>query len=237
MAVVNYLVTHVDGRSVMLDHEIDDVDGDLGVEAGAQLRPRRLLDALDRLGLSDNTIVVFWSDHGYHLGEHNGIWQKRTLFEEAARSPLIIRKPKAAGNGRACSRVVEFVDIYPTVAALAKISAPGNLDGRSLDPLLENPGAPWDGFAVTQILRPADGRLSAPVMGRSIRTERWRYTEWDEGRQGVELYDHRADPREFRNLSVKPDAAARAAMKALRSRLEPKASGVAPKTPFNPKRL
>ena len=197
----------------------------------------RLLDALDRLGLSDNTIVVFWSDHGYHLGEHNGIWQKRTLFEEAARSPLIIRKPKAAGNGRACSRVVEFVDIYPTVAALAKISAPGNLDGRSLDPLLENPGAPWDGFAVTQILRPADGRLSAPVMGRSIRTERWRYTEWDEGRQGVELYDHRADPREFRNLSVKPDAAARAAMKALRSRLEPKASGVAPKTPFNPKRL
>jgi len=197
----------------------------------------RLLDALDRLGLSDNTIVVFWSDHGYHLGEHNGIWQKRTLFEEAARSPLIIRKPKAAGNGRACSRVVEFVDIYPTVAALAKIPAPGDLDGRSLGPLLENPGAPWDGFAITQILRPADGRLSAPVMGRSIRTGRWRYTEWDEGRQGVELYDHRADPQEFRNLSVKPDAAARTVMKALRSRLEPKASGVAPKTPFNPKRL
>ena len=200
-------------------------------------RVGRLRDALDRLGLSDNTIVVFWSDHGYHLGEHNGIWQKRTLFEEAARSPLIIRKPKAAGNGRACSRVVEFVDIYPTVAALAKIPAPGDLDGRSLGPLLENPGAPWDGFAITQILRPADGRLSAPVMGRSIRTGRWRYNEWDEGRQGVELYDHRADPQEFRNLSVKPDAAARTVMKALRSRLEPKASGVAPKTPFNPKRL
>ena len=73
----------------------------------------RMLDALERLELDEDTIVVFWSDHGYHLGEHNGIWQKRTLFEQSARSPLIIRVPCAAGNGRDCKRIVEFVDIYP----------------------------------------------------------------------------------------------------------------------------
>ncbi|MEE3229878.1 MAG: sulfatase [Planctomycetota bacterium] len=197
----------------------------------------RLLDALDRFELAENTIVVFWSDHGYHLGEHNGIWQKRTLFEQAARTPLIIRAPGARGNGRSCSRVVEFVDIYPTVAALAGASVPEDLDGRSLRPLLEDPGAPWDGVAVTQVLRPADKRLSRAVMGCSIRTERWRYTEWAEGREGVELYDHRNDPLEFNNLAVKPDKAAKAIINSLRPLLRARASGVLPKTPFNPKRL
>lgn len=197
----------------------------------------RLLDALDRLGLADNTIVVLWSDHGYHLGEHNGIWQKRTLFEEASRSPLIIRQPGAAGNGRACSRVVEFVDIYPTVAALAKTPVPEILDGRSLQPLLKNPGAAWNGSAITQVLRPADKRLSKPVMGCSIRTARWRYTEWAEGREGVELYDHRSDPMEFHNLAKDPDTAAVAVMKSLRPLLRAKASGKVPMTPFNPARL
>ncbi len=197
----------------------------------------RLLDALDRLELAENTIVVFWSDHGYHLGEHNGIWQKRTLFEQAARAPLIIRAPGARGNGRSCSRVVEFVDIYPTVAALAGAPVPKGLDGRSLRPLLDNPGAAWDGAAVTQILRPADGRLARAVMGCSVRTERWRYTEWAEGREGIELYDHSTDPLEFHNLAIKPDAAARAVMESLRPVLRSRASGSTPKTPFNPKRL
>ncbi|MFP6740004.1 MAG: sulfatase [Planctomycetota bacterium] len=197
----------------------------------------RLLDALDRLGLADNTIVVFWSDHGYHLGEHNGIWQKRTLFEEAARSPLIIRQPGAAGNGQACSRIVEFVDIYPTVVSLAGTLKPDNLDGRSLQPLLKNPLERWDGEAITQVLRPADKRLRTPVMGCSIRTGRWRYTEWGGGREGVELYDHRSDPLEFNNLAREPDSAARAIMKSLRLRLRAKASGAVPKTPFNPARL
>ncbi len=197
----------------------------------------RLLAALDRLELAENTIVVFWSDHGYHLGEHNGIWQKRTLFEQAARAPLIIRAPGARGNGRSCSRIVEFVDIYPTVAALAGVPVPEGLDGRSLGPLLENPGASWDGFAVTQVLRPADKRLASAVMGCSIRTERWRYTEWAEGREGAELYDHRNDPLEFNNLAVKPDKAAKAIINSLRPLLRARASGVLPKTPFNPKRL
>lgn len=197
----------------------------------------RLLVALDRLELAENTIVVFWSDHGYHLGEHNGIWQKRTLFEQAARAPLIIRAPGARGNGRSCARIVEFVDIYPTVAALAGVPVPEGLDGRSLGPLLDDPGASWDGFAVTQVLRPADKRLASAVMGCSIRTERWRYTEWAEGREGVELYDHRNDPLEFNNLAVKPDKAAKAIINSLRPLLRARASGVLPKTPFNPKRL
>ena len=166
----------------------------------------RLMAALKRLGLDDKTIVVFWSDHGYHLGEHNGVWQKRTLFEQSSRSPLIIRAPGAKGNGTASQNVVEFVDIYPTLMALTQLEAPANLAGQSLRPLLENPLAKWNGHAITQILRPADKRLAQPVMGCSIRTRRWRFTEWAEGRSGVELYDHYSDPMEFRNLAVEPDA-------------------------------
>jgi uncharacterized sulfatase len=200
----------------------------------------RLMAALERLGLADNTIVVLWSDHGYHLGEHNGIWQKRTLFEQASRTPLIIRAPNAKGNGTACTRIVEFVDIYPTLTDLAGLKNPKGpiaLEGRSLKPLLKNPLAEWNGTAITQVLRPADKRLPKPVMGRSIRTARWRYTDWAEGKSGVELYDHAADPMEFNNLALKPDPDAKAVMQRLRKLLEQKASGKVPTTPFNPKRL
>ena len=197
----------------------------------------RLMAALERLGLADNTIVVLWSDHGYHLGEHNGIWQKRTLFEQASRTPLIIRAPNAKGNGTACARIVEFVDIYPTLTDLAGLKSPKTLEGRSLRPLLEKPLLKWNGTAITQVLRPADKRLPKPVMGRSIRTARWRYTDWAEGKSGVELYDHASDPMEFNNLALKPDAEAKAVMKRLRKLLEKKASGKVPTTPFNPKRL
>ena len=200
----------------------------------------RLMAALERLDLADNTIVVLWSDHGYHLGEHNGIWQKRTLFEQAARTPLIIRAPNAKGNGTACTRIVEFVDIYPTLTDLAGLKNPKGpiaLEGRSLKPLLKNPLAEWNGTAITQVLRPADKRLPKPVIGRSIRTARWRYTDWAEGKSGVELYDHAADPMEFNNLALKPDPEAKAVMQRLRKLLEQKASGKVPTTPFNPKRL
>ena len=95
----------------------------------------------------------------------------------------------------------------------------------------------WDGHAITQVLRPADKRLPKPVMGRSIRNQRWRYTDWAEGQSGVELYDHASDPMEFNNLALKPDAQAKAVMKHLRKLLEKKASGKVPTTPFNPKRL
>ena len=197
----------------------------------------RLMVALDQLKLADNTIVVLWSDHGYHLGEHNGIWQKRTLFEQAARTPLIIRAPGVKGNGTASTRIVEFVDIYPTLTDLAALKPPKGLEGRSLKPLLDNPLAKWNGTAITQVLRPADKRLPQPVMGRSIRTARWRYTDWAEGKSGVELYDHATDPLEFNNLALQPDAQVKAVMQMLRKELGKKASGKIPTTPFNPKRL
>ena len=197
----------------------------------------RMLDALDRLSLTNNTIVVFWSDHGYHLGEHNGIWQKRTLFEQGARAPLIIRNPMSKGNGQACRRIVEFIDIYPTLTHLAGIKTPKQIEGRSLVPLLEKPVSEWNSFAITQVLRPADNRLEAPVMGRSIRTERWRYSDWAEGKQGEELYDHLADPLEFNNLADNATKENLRIIKTLRIILEKKASGLIPKTPFNPKRL
>jgi iduronate 2-sulfatase len=196
----------------------------------------RVLDALDKLKLTDNTIVVLWSDHGYHLGEHLGIWQKRTLFEESARAPLIIRAPGAKGNGRACHRIVEFIDIYPTLADLASLTPP-QLDGKSLCPLLNDPTQTWDSFAITQILRPADDRLPTQVMGRTLRTERWRYTEWNEGANGLELYDHQNDPHEFQNLARRPSADASAAMKNLHGLLNQKVTGKPPASPVNPKRL
>ena len=197
----------------------------------------RILSALEELQLDEKTIVVFWSDHGYHLGEHQGIWQKRTLFEQSSRSPLIIRAPGAKGNGRPSPRIVEFVDIYPTLTDVASIRAPERLSGRSLKPLLDNPQAEWNGQAVTQILRPADKRLPTQVMGCSIRTARYRYTEWGEGKSGVELYDHQSDPLEFHNLAIDPDKSTQEIMKVLQSKLRAKASGKIPTSPVNAARL
>jgi iduronate 2-sulfatase len=196
----------------------------------------RLMQALEDLGLADNTIVVMWSDHGYHLGEHEGIWQKRTLFEESASAPLIIYNPYATGNGVACKQIVEFVDIYPTLAEICDLKGPPDLAGRSLVPLLSDPDLSWEGEAYTQILRPGyahpEGR---PVMGRSIRTDRWRYTDWNEGDEGSELYDHLNDPHEFTNLAGQPEFTE--IIFEMREKLESHASGKVPNTPFNPDRL
>ncbi|WP_417746504.1 sulfatase [Rosistilla oblonga] len=196
----------------------------------------RLLDSLEELGLAEATIVVFWSDHGYHLGEHDGVWQKRTLFEQGARAPLIVRVPGQKSRGD-CRQIAEFVDIYPTLTDLVAIPSPPGLAGRSLRPLIDNRQADWDGFAVTQVLRPADARLPEPVMGCSIRTHRYRFTEWGEGKHGVELYDHQSDPNEFHNLAVNPDAATTAVIDRLRPLLRSKASGKTPTVPVNPARL
>jgi uncharacterized sulfatase len=190
-----------------------------------------LIEALDRLQLWDRTIVVLWSDHGYHLGEH-GLWQKRTLFDESARAPLIIAAPGAKGRGQTSPAVVEFVDIYPTVAELAGLRAPRGLAGRSLKPLLERPDRQWDHAAFTQILRPGQAQ---PIMGRAITTTRWRYIEWDEGRAGRELYDHANDPQELTNVANDPQHAK--LIRDLQRQLNRNVKGVPPTAPFNKARL
>jgi len=160
----------------------------------------RVLDALERLGLADKTVVVFWSDNGYHLGEH-GLWKKQSDFEGSARVPVILAAPGQKAKGEACFRTVELLDLYPTLADLCGLTPPANLAGKSLKPLLDNPRAPWSKPAFTQVWR-------GGFAGYSVRTERWRYTEWDEGRKGTELYDYQTDPQELTNLAGDPQHAA-----------------------------
>jgi arylsulfatase A-like enzyme len=172
-----------------------------------------VLAALERLGLADNTIVVFHSDHGYHLGEKN-LWQKMSIFEESARVPLIVAVPGNRANGGTCRRPVELVSLHKTLTHLCEIEPPRDVQGHSLRPLVENPRARWKHAAYSQVTRgtrpraaganPMAQNQNPPIMGRSVRTERWRYTEWDEGRAGLELYDHDTDPREMKNLAGIP---------------------------------
>lgn len=163
----------------------------------------RILEALDRLGLTDDTIVVFWSDHGYHLGDH-GLLKKQSVFEVSARVPLIVAGPGVApaARGGASPRPVELVDLYPTLADLCGLEPPPGLAGASLRPLLENPEAPRDRPAFTQVQRGA-------IPGHSVRTERYRYVEWGRGPsfRGEQLYDMDADPGETRNLADDPEHA------------------------------
>ncbi|HEX7904124.1 MAG TPA: sulfatase [Chitinophagaceae bacterium] len=158
----------------------------------------RLLDGLDELKLSDNTIIVLWSDHGYNLGQH-GQWMKQSLFENSAKVPLIISVPGGI-NGKASERIVELLDLYPTLADLCNLKLTQKVSGVSLTALLKNPGAAWDRPGLTQVSR-------GKIMGRSIRTERWRYTEWDQGKAGVELYDEQNDKGEITNLATDPQFA------------------------------
>ena len=167
----------------------------------------RVLDALDGLGLADNTIIVFTSDHGYHMGEH-GLWQKMSLFEESSRVPLLIAAP-GLGKGTVVSTPVSHVDVFPTLADLCAVKTPDNLPGQSLAPMLRDPAATGRGWALTQVTRGGRrarraGGDAEPFYGYSLRTPRWRYTEWDEGREGRELYDHDADPGELKNLAEDP---------------------------------
>ena len=164
----------------------------------------QLLDALERLKLADNTVIVFFSDHGFLLGQH-GQWQKQLLFEEANRVPLMLAGPGIPAGG-VSPRTVELLDGYPTLLELCGLpKPPQELEGASLTPLLREPGGEWGRPAYSQVTRRAGkGKAAARVMGYSVRTERWRYTEWDEGRLGAELYDHDADPGEITNLAKDP---------------------------------
>ena len=156
----------------------------------------KVLDALDRLGLADKTVVVLLGDHGYHLGER-GWWNKSTLFEHSARAPLVVCDPRAKAKGAATSRLVEFLDLYPTMADVCGLTPPTKLEGTSFRPLLSDPNKAWKPAAYTQVQRGKNA-------GRSVRTGRWRYTEWDGGVSGVELYDHENVPGEYRNLAGEP---------------------------------
>ena len=170
----------------------------------------RLLSELKRLGLSENTIIVLWGDHGWKLGEHNG-WCKMTNYEIDTHVPMIVSGAGVKAKGKQSNALTEFVDIYPTLCEMAGFPVPGYLQGTSFVPLLENPDIEWKTAAFSQFLL---GRFGPPEtrlherMGYSIRTDRFRYVEWyswnkEEKIKGElldrELFDHLIDPQENKN--------------------------------------
>ncbi len=173
----------------------------------------RLLDQLDALGLSDNTIVVLWGDHGWKLGEHNS-WAKMTNYLIDTHSPLMIRAPGRIPANLHLHQMVEFVDVYPTLCELAGLPVPDGLQGVSAVPLIEQPERPWKSAVFSQFLR--EGIWAAPdgvvYMGYSLRTEAYHYVAWMNWATGAyvayELYDHRIDPGENVNLAGQPAYAA-----------------------------
>ena len=198
----------------------------------------RVVAALDRLGLADDTVIVFTSDHGYHLGEH-GLWQKMSLFEESCRVPLVIAAPGVGTAGDSVRTPVSLVDLYPTITALAGIRPPDGLQGQDLSPGLADPSWQGRGWAVTQVTRggrngPGPQPAADRFFGYSLRTPRWRYTEWDEGRRGRELYDHDADPTERTNLA--DDAAHAVDLAALAGQLREAVATTFPASGRSPER-
>lgn len=176
------------------------VDAQLGV----------VLDTLDRLQLWDDTIVVLTGDHGFQLGEHGGLFRKDTLFEEALRVPLLVWAPGLAKPGTPTSSLAELIDLYPTLTDLAGLPRPKGLAGTSLAPILQDPARSVKTAAFSA------ARRRPPPLGWSIRTERYRYTEWPDGSR--ELYDHQTDPGERANLAGSP--AQSRTLAELRQRLE-----------------
>ena len=158
----------------------------------------RVLDQLDALRLTENTIIVFAGDHGFHLGEH-GKWGKNTLFEVSLRSPLIVSVPGQTYQGVKTDALTELVDIYPTLCDACQLSVPSQLEGLSLMSVIEQPTRPWKTAAFSQ---------KGQSTGNSIRTDRYRYTEWGRnGSRGVELYDYDIDPDETVNIANLPENA------------------------------
>lgn len=156
-----------------------------------------LLDELDTQGLSNNTIVILWGDHGWKLGEH-GMWCKHTNFEVDTRVPLICYSPGQEKKGAHSNALVEFLDIYPTLCELAGLPAPDHLQGKSFAPLLNTPDKKWKEAVFSQYPRPNG------VMGYSMRTDRYRFTQWfDKNKQvmATELYDHFKDENENMNIA------------------------------------
>jgi arylsulfatase A-like enzyme len=160
----------------------------------------RVLTELDALGLASNTIVILWGDHGWKLSEYSA-WSKTTNYELDTRAPLLIRVPGMQNAGAHSDALVEFVDIYPTLAELCGLPVPEHCEGTSFKPLLEEPGRAWKPAAFSQYPRGAR-------MGYTMRTDRWRYTEWiDQKSKAVvarELYDHETESVDQWNLAGDP---------------------------------
>jgi arylsulfatase A-like enzyme len=161
----------------------------------------RVVAELDQLGLRQSTVILFWGDHGYHLGEF-GKWAKHgSLFEVGTRVPLIVAAPGAAGNGSAVTSPVQTLDLYPTLCELCGLKPPPGIEGHSLTALLQNPQAQWDHPAYTVA-------GNARNLAVAVRTPKYRYAEWADGRDGAMLIDVNADPTETKNLIDDPKYAA-----------------------------
>jgi len=194
----------------------------------------RLLDELTKLKLAENTVVVLWGDHGYHLGEQ-GLWTKANNYELSTRVPLIVSGPGQAPASATTNALVEFVDVYPTLADICELDAPDGVEGISLKPLLTLPDRPWKAAVFSQYPRARSGsrhRGHGDIMGYAVRTHRYRYVEWRawETKQVVarELYDHDSDPHETQNVAGLPKHAA--SLNALTQVLEDGWKAVLPET-------
>ncbi len=166
-----------------------------------------VLDALEKEGLAQNTVIVLWGDHGWQLGEH-GLWHKHTNFELSARAPLLISMPGQKAAGRKSASLAEFIDIYPTLADLCGLPKPKDIEGVSLKPILEDASAQVRPVAISQYPRQDAGKS---LMGYSIRDEGWRLTRWrdrkDNTIHATELYDEANDPHETVNVAAKTEHA------------------------------
>jgi len=169
----------------------------------------RVLDSLKEQGFADDTVVLLWGDHGWHLGDH-GIWCKHTNYERATRAALVASVPGQKAPGKPCDELVEFADIYPTIAASCGLPKPDGLEGHSFAPLLDDSKQPWKAAAFSQY--PRGGKDTGPLMGYAVRTDRYRYVEWRKKDTtevvARELYDHKTDPDE--NVNVAGDTANKA---------------------------
>ena len=182
-----------DDKSLELTHayaaNISFIDAQIG----------RILKQMDMLNLTENTVIVFWGDHGFHIGEH-GLWRKNTLFENAIRSPLIISMPGQKYPNLSSNALVELIDIYPTLCDICQIQIPEEVEGISMLPVIEEPSLPWKTAAFSQLRRTINN--TGFVDGYTMRTDQYRYTEWgNNGQYGLELYDYTADPYETFNIA------------------------------------
>lgn len=174
------------------------IQGYLAAMAYCDMNVGRVLDALEQSGNKDNTVIVLWSDHGWHLGEKHH-WRKFTLWEEATRVPMIWVAPGVTTPGTLCNRIVETLSIYPTLTEVCGMPTLQHVEGRSILPLLRDPNAEWEHPALT----------TWRFNNHAVRTADWRYIRYANGDE--ELYDEANDPNEWSNLAAKPEFAGRKA--------------------------